>query len=229
MNIFSYILIGDTMFNLKYYVFLLIISICTFTFMKVNSYNLPLKDKVIYLDPGHGGVDNGATYKDIVEDDVNLEICYLLRSKLENKGATVYMTRYDDYDLSHSNAYFRKQSDLSNRAKVINDSKADIYLSIHLNASTSSKWHGAQIFYDDINKNNIILANKLKESMKLDRDIQRIDTKYMYKRVNIPGVLVELGFLSNAEDRDILLNDSKRQEIINDIVNGIINYLYIDK
>ena len=56
MNIFSYILIGDTMFNLKYYVFLLIISICTFTFMKVNSYNLPLKDKVIYLDPGHGGI-----------------------------------------------------------------------------------------------------------------------------------------------------------------------------
>ena len=68
------------------------------------------------------------------------------------------MTRYDDYDLASIGASLRKRSDLSNRAKVINDSNADLYISIHLNSSTSSKWNGVQLFYDDINTKNYEIA-----------------------------------------------------------------------
>ena len=143
---------------------------------------------------------------------------------LENKGATVYMTRYDDYDLSNAGAYFRKQSDLSKRAQAINDSKADLYLSIHLNSTTSSRWNGIQIFYDDINSENKLIAETLKKSLGTDREISEISTKYMYKRVKIPGVLVELGFLSNNNDRALLLNDNERQKLVDKITAGVISY-----
>lgn len=207
----------------KYY-FLLIIFICIFKFIKVNSYNMPLKGKTIYLDPGHGGVDGGATYKDIMEKDINLEICYELMSELENKGATVYMTRYDDYDLSVNGASFRKRSDLYNRVKIINESNADIYLSIHLNSLESSKWSGVQIFYDDINDNNKIIAQTIQDSFDSKRNISIIKNKYMYNKIKVPGVLVELGFLSNSRDRNILIDKKKRLKLINNVVDGIINY-----
>lgn len=209
--------------NKKYYL-LLIIFICIFNFIKVNSYKMPLKGKIIYLDPGHGGVDGGATYKDILEKNINLDICYELMSELENKGATVYMTRYDDYDLSVNGAYFRKRSDLYNRVKIINDSNADMYLSIHLNSLESSKWNGVQIFYDDINDNNKILAQTIKDSLRSKREISIIKNKYMYNKIKVLGVLVELGFLSNSNDREIILNQDKRKLLISNIVYGIIDY-----
>ena len=209
--------------NKKYYL-LLIIFICIFNFIKVNSYKMPLKGKIIYLDPGHGGVDGGATYKDILEKNINLDICYELMSELENKGATVYMTRYDDYDLSVNGAYFRKRSDLYNRVKIINDSNADMYLSIHLNSLESSKWNGVQIFYDDINDNNKVLAQTIRDSLKSKREISIIKNKYMYNKIKVPGVLVELGFLSNSNDREIILNQEKRKVLTQNIVNGILDY-----
>lgn len=215
---------GDIMSKKRHYYFLLVIFICTFNFIRVNSYSMPLRGKVIYLDPGHGGVDSGAQYKDILEKDINLELCYLLMSALENKGAKVYMTRYDDYDLSNNGVSLRKRSDLYNRAKVINDSEADLYLSIHLNSTNSAKWHGIQIFYDDINEQNKLIAQKIQDEFDSKRDISEISTKYMYKRVTVPGVLVELGFLSNSGDRSKLLDDKKREEMINKIVEGVVKY-----
>ena len=209
--------------NKKYY-FLLIIFICVFNFIKVNSYNMSLKGKIIYLDPGHGGVDGGATYKDIVEKDINLKICYELMSELENKGAIVYMTRYDDYDLSVVGAPFRKRSDLYNRVKIINNSGADMYISIHLNSLESSRWNGIQIFYDDINEQNKVIAQTIKDSFKSKREISIINNKYMYNKIKIPGVLVELGFLSNSIDREIILNQTKRKYLIQNIVRGVIEY-----
>ena len=206
------------------YYFLLLISICTFSYIKVNSYSYSLKGKTIYLDPGHGRVDNGTSYKEILEDELNLEICYELKSKLENRGAIVYMTRYDDYDLSNNDVSFRKKSDLYNRAKIINDSNSDMYISIHLNYIDSSKWSGVQVFYDDINSNNEIIAKNIQDKYNNGRKSMKINNGYMYRLITIPGVLVELGFLSNSKDRAILLNDRKRSNMIDKLVDGIIEY-----
>lgn len=210
--------------NKRYYYYLLIICVCTFSFFKVHANNLPLKGKIIYIDAGHGGVDSGAQYKDILEKDINLDIAYELKSKLENKGATVYMTRYDDYDLSNTGAMLRKRSDLYNRAQIINNSEADLYLSIHLNSTTSSKWHGVQIFYDDINSENKKLADSIQSTFDSNRKISEINDRYMYRIVTKPGVLIELGFLSNSNDREGLLNENKREVLINNIVNGVLKY-----
>ncbi len=185
---------------------------------------MPLVGKVIYLDAGHGGVDSGANYKDILEKDINLSIVKMLALKLESLGATVYLTRYGDYDLSNIGVYYRKQSDLYNRAKVINESDANIYISIHLNSTTSSTWSGAQVFYDDINSENIKIAEIMTEVLGTKREVSEIKDMYFNKRVKVPGVLIEAGFLSNGNDRNKLVNEKYQEELTNKIVNGVIQY-----
>ena len=208
----------------KFFLFSLIVIICCFNFVKVSGKSKPLLEKTIYLDPGHGGVDPGATYKDIKESDINLNICIKLKEKLEKEGAVVYLTRYGDYDLSAIKARRRKKSDFDNRIKLINDSNADMYISIHLNAISSSTWSGAQIFYDDINKNNKIIAESFSNYLKLDRKVSQIKNMYLNKNIKIPGVLIEVGFLSNYHDRMNLISSEYQDKFANQIVKAIINY-----
>ena len=212
-----------------YMLFLLIISLCSFNFVGANKseYNLQLLGKVIYIDPGHGGADPGTVYKDIYEKDINLNICLKLQKVLESEGAIVYLTRYGDYDLSN-NSYSRKKSDLNNRARIINASDADIYISIHLNSISSSTWKGAQVFYDDVNEKNIEIANlfqvQLKKDLKTNREVKEIKTMLMNRKITVPGILIEVGFLSNPNDRYLLRQDDYQYKICNSIRNGLIKY-----
>lgn len=206
-----------------------LLSLCSFNFITANNsqYNLELLGKVIYIDPGHGGKDPGTLYKDIYEKDINLEICLKLQKVLESEGAIVYLTRYGDYDLSN-NSYSRKKSDLNNRAKIINESGADIYISIHLNSISSSTWRGAQVFYDDVNEKNIEIANlfqeQLKKDLKTTRKVKEINNMLMNRKIKIPGILIEAGFLSNPNDRYLLRQDNYQYKICNSIRDGLIKY-----
>lgn len=210
---------------------IILFLICVLFFGQVNAYvaEYPLIGKIVYLDAGHGGVDPGAFYENVYEKDINLEITLKLRDNLEKLGATVYLTRNDDYDLSNPNANLRKRSDLGNRAKMINDSNANLYLSIHLNSMANTKWSGAQVFYDDINEKNIDIANKFQKYfnkyLNSDRKVSEINNLYMYKNINIPGVLLELGFISNSNDRKNLLNDKYKNHIVKVISNCLIDIL----
>jgi len=94
---------------------------------------LPLSGKVIIVDAGHGGVDPGTTKDNIYEKDINLAISKYLELELSKSGASVILTRDGDYDLSYPDARWRKKSDFDNRINLINNSKANLYLSIHLN------------------------------------------------------------------------------------------------
>ena len=143
------------MFNYKVGVFLAFIALlCAFNFVSAENKDLPLLSKVIYLDPGHGGTDSGAYYKGIKESDLNLQLSKRIMKSLKEDGATVYLTRYDDYDLAVNNAYHRKRSDLSRRANIINKSGCDMFISVHLNADSTESWYGAQAYYDNINPEN---------------------------------------------------------------------------
>lgn len=210
---------------------IILFLVCVLLFGQVNAYvaEYPLIGKIVYLDAGHGGVDPGAFYENVYEKDINLEITLKLRDNLEKLGATVYLTRNDDYDLSNPNANLRKRSDLGNRAKMINDSNANLYLSIHLNSMANTKWSGAQVFYDDINEKNIDIANKFQKYfnkyLNSDRKVSEINNLYMYKNINIPGVLLELGFISNSNDRKNLLNDKYKNHIVKVISNCLIDIL----
>ena len=103
-----------------------------------------------------------------------------------------------------------------------------MYISIHINAETSSLWYGAQTFYYPANKNNIILAGYIQKSLtdktSSKREISRIDDTLMYTNIKVPGVLIELGFITNYQDR-MKLNDNEYQNnLVNAISTGLIKY-----
>lgn len=209
-------------------IIILSIVICLFNSVIAKDKSLPLLSKVIYLDPGHGGADSGAYYKNYKESDLNLEISKKVMKVLKEEGAVVYLTRYGDYDLSVSNAWNRKRSDLSRRANIINKSKCDLYLSIHLNADDSGLLHGAEVYYDTINPENekiaSIFQDEFKKHLNTNRDYKENSTKYLQRRVNRPGVLLEVGFLSNASERALLTNETYQNKLANVIKNSVSRY-----
>ena len=206
--------------------FMFIIMLCTIEF--VSAQELTLKGKTVYIDPGHGGRDPGTIYKDIKESDINLEIANELKKELEKQGAKIYLTRIGDYDLSKIDTKNHKKSDLLERAKIINESECDIYISIHLNSDTTETWSGAQTFYTNNNKQNKILAtiiqNKLKETTKTTRKIKELKNMYLFDRIKKPGVLIEAGFLSNANDRYLLKTKDYQKRLAHTITEGLIEY-----
>lgn len=211
----------------------IIIIICffilTISFSKVYASinSMSLLGKTIYIDPGHGGRDSGAVYQNIYEKDINLAISKKLEKELTSHGATVYMTRVDDTDLSIGEKN-KKRSDLANRAYKINKVKPDLYISIHQNYIPSSKWKGLQIFYDSINPKNKDLAEFLTTSLKNKlphvRETKNNNTYYMYSKVQFKGVLIETGFLSNYEDRTKLLSNNYQEDLAKNITLSIIEY-----
>ena len=191
-----------------------------------NDYTL--LGKTIYLDPGHGGIDSGTIYKKIYEKDINLLLCEKLRDLLKEKGATVYLTRETDKDLALNNVKNRKRSDLIGRAYLINKTKPDIYLSIHVNYISQTKYKGLQIFYNSKNKENEIIANNLTKYIKEKTWNVRMpkcnNTYYMYKNIVPPGVLIEVGFLSNPDDRYRLTHEKYQNQIVNNIAYAVERY-----
>ena len=178
---------------------------------------------------GHGGVDNGASYKLVYEDEINLSISLKLRNELEKNGAAVIMTREEDYDLSRPNALYRKKSDFDNRIKLINNSGADLYLSIHLNYYGNAKYYGPQVFYVNNFEENKIIAQFIQEELNKNLNTKRvikinINTNYMYPKLNVKGALIECGFLSNPQERKNLQSDEYQEKFAQIITSAIIKY-----
>ena len=212
--------------NKLFFLFIFLISLYTLAIVRATS--LPLFGKVIYLDPGHGGPDPGAVWENIYESDINLQISLAIEKELEKNGAIVYLTRYGDYDLSANYAELRKRSDLSRRANIINRSGADVYLSIHLNADVSTTWKGAQVFYNSINEKNEEIAKIMQEQLGKDlnskREYKKLNDHYLYNRVNIPGILIEVGFISNANERYLLRQEDYQKKVAKSVKDGLISY-----
>ena len=189
--------------------------------------NLNLLGKIIILDAGHGGQDEGASSGLIKESKFNLIITKKLEKELISRGATVYLTREEDNDLSTTTVN-RKRNDLYNRAKYINEISPNMYISIHLNSSPSSTWRGLQVFYTENNKENKVIAetitNYLKENISNVREIKKDNTYYMYKHIKSPGVLVEAGFISNPNDNYLLRNEKYQNKLITSIADAIEKY-----
>ncbi len=147
---------------------------------------------------------------------------------LKEDGATVYLTRYDDYDLAVNNAYNRKRSDLSRRANIINKSGCDMFISVHLNADTTGTSYGAQVYYDNINAENEKIAKIFQEELKrylnTNRDYKENNTKYLQHRINRPGILLEVGFLSNPNERYLLQKKSYQDKIAEVVRKSIVKY-----
>lgn len=198
-------------------------------------WTMPLSGKIIALDPGHGGVDGGASSKDgLVEKEVNLAITLYLRDYLQQAGALVVMTREDDRDLANPSTQGyskRKTEDLLNRAEFISQQKADLFVSIHMNSTPSTKWSGAQtFFYRGNHSDNRTLATLIQEEIKrnlknTDRVAKQADKEiYLLKSLKIPSALVEVGFLSNPAESRQLRDPVYQKKVATSIYQGIIRY-----
>ena len=202
-----------------------------------ESWNLPLTGKVIYIDPGHGGPDGGAVGNSTLEKDIALNVTLKLKDYLQEQGALVLVTREEDVDLADEDTTGysrRKVEDLKNRVKVINESEADLFLSVHLNAIPSAKWSGAQTFYSSQYKENENVAKFIQDELRINlenttRKAKPINGIFLLKKVEKPGALVEIGFLSNPQEEKLLTTDKYQDKVAASIYNGILRYFTNEK
>ena len=206
---------------------LLFILICILIFFKsyhkVKEIYLPITNKIIGIDPGHGGVDPGAVSKSgIKEEDLNLKIALKLKRFIEHSGGIAVLTRDSDEGLYTDRSKTLRQmktEDLKNRKALIEGADCEIFITIHLNSFTKSRYCGAQTFYSenipDSQKLAYIIQDELKNVLNKNNDrVPSINEEvYLITAMQIPSVLVEAGFLSN-QDEEKLLNTAEYQEKI---------------
>lgn len=217
----------------------ILLFLITYSFPSLKSWkpwSLPLSGKIIVLDAGHGGIDGGAERDGIQEKDITLLIAEKTKDYLQEQGAVVILTRDEDYDLAQidtKSISLRKAQDLKARSEIINDSNADFFLSIHLNSFPSALSKGAQTFYyQSLDKNKRaakLMQDELKKSLEnTDRKAKKIQHVYLLRKAEIPGVLVEVGFLSHSEERELLISEKYQDKVAEALYRGILRY-YTDK
>lgn len=200
----------------------------------INIFAMGNSDKVILIDPGHGGIDGGAQSKTgTIEKDINLQIALKLRDNLEEKGYKVYMTRDEDEGLYQKGNTVRekKREDLNRRVEMKKETECDIFVSIHQNMFPQSKCYGAQVWYaSNDNSYNLatIVQDSIKESVKDNnkRVAKPAAEAYLILRDKYEGasILVECGFLSNPDEEARLKSDEHQNLIVEGISNGIDKY-----
>lgn len=200
----------------------------------VNASRLPIRNKVIMIDPGHGGIDPGAVGRTgVLEDEINLKIAFKLRRLIEQFGGVGLMIREDDsglYSEGKSRIRDMKNEDLRERHRIINESGADILISIHLNFFPQSQYYGAQCFYNKGDEEGKKLAELIQAEL-IDviknnntRKAKSIDNVYILKNNKMPSVLIECGFLSNHEEERLLQNDNYQEKLAWAIFMGVMKY-----
>ncbi len=212
-------------------------------------------DTLVFVDPGHGGRYSGATYG-VREADVNLWIGLELRAELRALGYDMTMSRTSDITVGGGVArpawhwdddgvHFRMCdascshdapiSDLQVRCDMANQAGADIFISIHNNAAGSSA-RGTETYHNWDNKTDTILSRRLAEEVQeevvdsvgtVDRGVHDVGF-YVVRWSNMPAILVEVGFLSNATDRALLLSPSFRRSVARGIAQGVHDFMASD-
>lgn len=200
----------------------------------VETVSIPVTNKVVIIDAGHGLPDEGAESSNgITEAQINLKIAIKLQTLLEQSGTTVILTRSDEYgiySLDSNSIREKKISDVKERVKIGNNSNADIFVSIHLNKINESQYNGWQTFYNSVNEKSKILAENIQNSLNnsIQRENHRIPAKlnsvYIMKHIEIPICLVECGFLSNFEEEKLLQEDEYQERLAWGIYNGVNDY-----
>lgn len=190
---------------------------------------------VIIVDAGHGGYDGGAQANDgTQEKNINLSIARKLHKYLSLGGFNVILTRDKDEGIeedSTASIAKRKVGDMKKRLQIINDNPDAVFVSIHLNKFTTSSPNGTQVFYSPNNEKSFELATEIQKSVvnNLQKDNERQVKKgdksiYLLKNATIPAVIVECGFLSNADELKLLKNEEYQSKMAFSIYCGILEY-----
>lgn len=215
-----------------------IVSIMMLSFLVLNisllKVNAEENNKVIVIDPGHGGIDGGAKSENgVIEKDINLSISLKTKSALESKGYKVIMTRSEDVGLYTEGKKVREKKieDLGNRVKIKKDNKCDAFISIHQNMFPQKNCKGAQVWSannEPSQKLGRIIQQKFKEEVDQNNKREAKVAKKEYKILNDgyegASVIVECGFLSNPEECELLGKEDYQNKIANTLANAIDEY-----
>lgn len=231
-------------YNSAFYVLMVLLCVA-FVVLMLNAVwhihscaaeNVKEEPVCILIDAGHGGEDGGAVSDDgVVEKDINLAISQYLRDYFELSGCNVLMTREDDAalgDITLPTVKERKRSDMKERLEMYNNEEVDCVISIHQNKFTSSQYSGAQVFYSANDSGSEVLAECLRKAVvsfiqpNNDRELKQADSNiYLLNNCVNPCVLVECGFLSNAEETARLVTEEYQKQVAFSIYCGTLEYL----
>ncbi len=194
----------------------------------------PSVKPIVVIDAGHGGIDNGVVGSSgLKESDFNLKMSLDLAEFLQNAGFCVVMTRTDENGLYGDGDGNFKKADMAARKKIIVENAPDIVISIHANKyPNDAKRRGAQVFYDAMSEGGKALATGIQAGLNglnsdyVGRSFAALAGDYfMLKCTKNPSVIVECGFLSNAEDEKLLQDNDYRQKLAFAIYSGVVGFL----
>lgn len=183
-----------------------------------------LRGKVIVVDPGHGGSNPGAVDNNTREADNNLAVALKLQSKLAAAGAKVIMTRTADRTVAPEGSSLGQE--LEARVKLAESNHADIFISIHSNSNPDPNIAGAMTFYHSGKAPKLALdvqSEIIKETGAVDKGAAPA-TFYVLRNTTMPGILVEMGFVTNSAEASRLQSDSYRSSIAQGIFTGVVKY-----
>ena len=185
----------------------------------------PLSGQVIYIDPGHGGIDPGACGRRLKEKDVVLNVALYLGVRLEKSGARVVYSRTGDYDLQTDT-----KDDVEERIKLVKSSGATIVISLHCNAFSDPAEWGAQTFYNASRNPNskrlaMLIQEELVRATGTPREASARLDHFILNHSDVPAVTVEMGFLSNPKEESLLASHLYRQKIAECIRKAVISFV----
>jgi len=202
---------------------------------------------LIVIDPGHGGEDGGASGVNtsggisigaILEKDLNLRVSQMLYDMLKLAGFNPVMTRTDDvllYDLySDFQDYTgkKKMYDLKNRLRFARESDAAMFVSVHMNKFSQASVRGMQMYYSPNNEDSKRFAEMIKGYVKQyiqpenSREIKKAGSNiYLLKRLEIPSVLIECGFLSNPDECALLTDEEYLKQLSAAVFSAVSKFV----
>lgn len=212
---------------------LVIMSSVIVYFTAIEPSFTPKVSHIIVLDAGHGGNDGGCvgTNTGVKESDLNLVIVKKLVPYFEDFGIRVILTRQDYGGLYDIGADNEKLSDMEKRREIIQNSNANLVLSIHMNSFPDKRQHGIQAFYQENIEDSKVLADAIQEHLKSHIDGARSFANqgdyYILKCSNTPTALIECGYLSNPEDEANLVDPDYQEKLAYHIFCGVLKYLQL--
>jgi len=183
-----------------------------------------LQNKVIVIDPGHGGSDSGAIGPQKTQEKmITLAVAQKVQTLLEKAGAEVLMTRQTDKDVYAPND--SAADELRARTLLANDHKAVVFVSIHTDASANLIAGGTTTYYYPKSKYDVMLAQCIQSNLIVAGRLQdrgrRPARFYVMRNTEMPAVLAELGFISNSNEEIILNSPQFQQQMAQGIVQGL--------
>ncbi|WP_168120633.1 N-acetylmuramoyl-L-alanine amidase [Paenibacillus sp. HB172176] len=196
--------------------------------------NWILPHTAIIIDVGHGGIDGGASSGDTLEKDINLAIAKKVYMLLRSQGIVAIMNRTNDYALSDDNRWHQSASrhrrDLSQRRQLTEEIGNELLISLHVNWTRNSAKHGPVVLHQQSGE-SALLAFCLQDALNRQQHTRFFPREgkpfYLLRRVDQPSVIVEMGFISNEKDRNMLTDPRSQQDVAEAIVSGIWQYKWI--